>query len=116
MLRCVESIVASQMNRFLTRPISFNEVRAAVFGMDPGESTRTGEYGCRFLSEVLASDRAKYSGCRLQLLPFGTFNLLRNINHPHIVLISPHQLVQLCFIKFCRKFGESSPAILTINY
>lgn len=48
MLRCVESIVTSQMNRFLTRLISFNEVKAVVFGMDLGKAPGLESMGAGF--------------------------------------------------------------------
>ncbi|KAF7147810.1 hypothetical protein RHSIM_Rhsim03G0079300 [Rhododendron simsii] len=84
-LRCVDRRVTSRMNRFLTRPISFNEVKTAVFGMDPGSAPGPDGMGASFFQNFWPMVgpnivEAVRTYCHSR-------HLLRSINHTHIVLI-----------------------------
>ncbi|KAF7151111.1 hypothetical protein RHSIM_Rhsim02G0142900 [Rhododendron simsii] len=73
------------MNRFLTRPISFNEVKTAVFGMDASSAPGPDGMGASFFQNfwpVVGPSivEAVRSYCH-------SGHLLRSINHTHIVLI-----------------------------
>lgn len=50
-LNCVDHRVSERMNRFLTRPISYNEVKVAVFQMPADKARGPDEMGASFLQE-----------------------------------------------------------------
>lgn len=84
-LHCVDHRVFDRMNRFLTRPISFKEVKVAVFQMPSDKASGPDGMGASFLHlywDVVSPSLvdAVRSYCH-------SGHLLRSINHTHIALI-----------------------------
>ncbi|KAF7124017.1 hypothetical protein RHSIM_Rhsim12G0092000 [Rhododendron simsii] len=103
MLNCVDHRVSERMNRFVTRPISYNEVKVAVFQMPADRAPGPDGMGASFLQEywdIVGPSLVDVvrSYCHLGHLLHGT-------NHSHIVLIPnvqcPMNMGQLRPISLC---------------
>lgn len=103
MLNCVDHRVSERMNRFVTRPISYNEVKVAVFQMPADRAPGPDGMGASFLQEywdIVGPSLVDVvrSYCHLGHLLHGT-------NHSHIILIPnvqcPMNMGQLRPISLC---------------
>ncbi|KAH7863624.1 hypothetical protein Vadar_020021 [Vaccinium darrowii] len=102
-LQCVDHRVSDGMNHFLTRAISFNEVKVAVFQMPSDKAPGPDGMGAGFFQEY--SDVVGPSLVDAVRSYCHSGHLLRSINHTHIVLIPkvqcPMNMGQLRPISLC---------------
>lgn len=103
MLHCVDSRVFERMNRFLTRPISFTEVKTTVFQMPSDKASGLDGMGASFLQEYWEIVGPSLVDAVRSYCHSG--HLLRSINHTHIVLVPKVRYLmnmgQLCPISLC---------------
>ncbi|KAH7836791.1 hypothetical protein Vadar_005742 [Vaccinium darrowii] len=102
-LSCLSPRVSDAMNWFLTRPISFTEVKYVVFQMPPEKAPGPDGMGAGFLQKYWSIVGPSLVDAVRSFCHSG--HLLRGINHTHIVLIPkvqcPMNMGQLRPISLC---------------